>query len=631
MSVGTKAGAWRVLLFAIALSVLCVHVPDRRSPLAAARQAQTSLQFGGDYASLDARRQALVSDWVARFNELTGEKAEPALFYDTKVVLSARITFDAVTNALLTTTDTSGEKYGDALDLVERVETVQGQILGARGDRQFRMYVRLKEGAVDRLDRAQEFRRGADNTIYHKGYPLNYRQQGGTPSTQISVALDHRRADIDVDYRSSSFPAAVFNGHLTAANSDVRAGNNYERHTNRWSGFQNWWRSIFGIRVGSNANPPEKVSGIIPPVPRAGNKAIEVMVEDFLEAWLIDGDIPGALSYISDRSYACLAENADDRGTFDRGMAPFQLRQQLSDAHKALGKHDSLEGLVVGVRLTKPGLKIVTQPHHAQFVLYAVPDDIAAAFDCESRQTLADPARVRRQYGQYYGATFFIDGRQEYSIALLWAKDRGHWRIVSWQAQPEDDEGPHVETPTVAAAAGPARKADPALAAAAKGFLESWLIRKQYDAAFKYLSPASYGCYNLTRSADSQPAASPAEAARLLRAALEHAGTEVGRQTRLDTLLSSVEPVHPGVRVLAHPDSATFALLDVPNAIVAVAGCESRTRGDRLTGDIALQYGDAYGMTFRFKTRSGETPVLRMLWVREDGAWRITTYDVEHP
>ena len=82
---------------------------------------------------------------------------------------------------------------------------------------------------------SHEFMRDADNSIYHQGYPIDYREQGGTPSIRFSVALDNWRADIDVDYRSSSFPTALFNGHLTASNSDVRAGDNYDRHANRWA------------------------------------------------------------------------------------------------------------------------------------------------------------------------------------------------------------------------------------------------------------------------------------------------------------------------------------------------------------------------------------------------------------
>ena len=96
--------------------------------------------------------------------------------------------------------------------------------------------MQLKTSAIDTLTRSREFERGVDNTVFHHGYPINYRQQGGTPSIQISIALDHVRADVDVDYRSSGFPLALFNGHLSASNSDVRAGDNYDRHTNRWTG-----------------------------------------------------------------------------------------------------------------------------------------------------------------------------------------------------------------------------------------------------------------------------------------------------------------------------------------------------------------------------------------------------------
>jgi hypothetical protein len=56
------------------------------------------------------------------------------------------------------------------------------------------------------------------------------------------------------------FPAALFNGHLTSSNSDVRAGNNYDRHLNRWTEFQNWWRSFFGVRQEGMADASEAAS-----------------------------------------------------------------------------------------------------------------------------------------------------------------------------------------------------------------------------------------------------------------------------------------------------------------------------------------------------------------------------------
>ena len=229
------------MLCVLTIAALAIQVTPAQQP---------APRFGGAYSGLEPRRQKLIDNWVGRFIATTGQKMEPGPFYDEMLSVSTKTTFDAVTHALMTTrlTDRAGASLGDALALVGQVESVRGEIAGAPSDRQFRMYVRLVSGAPDTLARSKEFKRGIDNAVYHKGYPASYREQGGIPSIQFSVALDGRRADIDVDYRSSSFPVGLFNGHMTSSNSDIRAGNNYDKHVNRWSGLGNWWRSFFGIR-----------------------------------------------------------------------------------------------------------------------------------------------------------------------------------------------------------------------------------------------------------------------------------------------------------------------------------------------------------------------------------------------
>ena len=388
---------------------------------------------------------------MARFTKVTGQSLDARSFYDDILSLSTKTTFDAVTHALMTTplTDASGQKFGDGLALIERVDTVKGEVSGTSSDRQFRMYVRLTPNAREMLERSREFKRGIDNTVYHKGYPINYREQRGTPSIQVSIALDGRLADVDVDYRSSSFPVMLFNGHLSAANSDVRAGDNAERHAGRWSGFQNWWRSFFGAGLERAPDAKDTIPAFaLPKVPRAGKKNINVMVPDFLQAWLVEGNVVAAMGYVSERSYACLAQDAPDPSAFDRGLAPVQILVNLKAAHDALGKHDSLEGLTIGVPLPIPGLRAVPQPHQAQFVLYDVPDDIAARFDCASRLTPGAPTKGSRAYGQHFGASFRIAGPgKDTSIALLWAKEDGYWKIVSWQTAPKPDETPVPPAP----------------------------------------------------------------------------------------------------------------------------------------------------------------------------------------
>src|SRR5262245_48079517 len=245
----------RLILMLVAVMLAGVTEPSLgQGTTTQTQQPRPPSSTPSPYAALDGRRQKLIDEWGVRFTQATGQKLAVASFYDDIVSLSAKTTFEAVTHALMMSrlTDPSGAPLGDALALVERVEAVKGEVAGVPGDQQFRMYVRLRPDALGTLEQSTECSRGADNSGYHRGYPINYRQQGQVPAIQFSVAIDERRADIDVDYRSSSFPAGLFNGHLTASNSDVRAGDNYDRHINRWTGFTNWWQSFFGVG-GQNA------------------------------------------------------------------------------------------------------------------------------------------------------------------------------------------------------------------------------------------------------------------------------------------------------------------------------------------------------------------------------------------
>ncbi len=216
-------------------------------------------EFRGTYEELSPAQKKLIDEWYSEYNELTHDNSQPTEY--NQFSQSTRTTFEAVTHALMTTrlTDKSGKSMGNALDLVQSVEAINGKVPHARGDLQFRMYVVLRPDALQKLKASSEFFRDRDNTIYHHGYPLNYRQDGGAPSIQISVAKDARHADIDVDYRSAKFPQGLVNGHLTTANSDVRASGNTQKHLQRWQGLTDWWQSLFvsprGSRVFREQHP----------------------------------------------------------------------------------------------------------------------------------------------------------------------------------------------------------------------------------------------------------------------------------------------------------------------------------------------------------------------------------------
>src|SRR5215471_6454186 len=97
--------------------------------------------FPGTYAKLKPQQKKLIDDWYAEYDRLM-HLNDPPTDYDT-LSLSTRTTFEAVTHALMTTklTNKSGKSMGDALDLVQSIETINGKIPKARGDLQFRVYV----------------------------------------------------------------------------------------------------------------------------------------------------------------------------------------------------------------------------------------------------------------------------------------------------------------------------------------------------------------------------------------------------------------------------------------------------------------------------------------------------------
>ncbi len=276
-----------------------VFVLDR--DLQGQQVVRSQIEFGGTYEGLELEQRRLVDAWIERFGKATGRSLDKQQFYE-DLPMSVRTTFEGVTNALLESplTDESGASLGRAIDLVTQIERVHGRILGVGGDQQFRMYCRLAPDTLEILEKSREFTRGADNTVYHKGYPISYRLQGGPPSIQISMQESGERADIDVDYRSSGFPAALVNGHLTSSNSDVRAGNNYQRHVNRWEGFVDWWRGLFGLasmRQMFGVDEPERL--LIPKVSRKGDaKDVSEAIEDFLAAWMVTKEPEQSMAYV---------------------------------------------------------------------------------------------------------------------------------------------------------------------------------------------------------------------------------------------------------------------------------------------------------------------------------------------
>ena len=625
------------------LLLVCVGLFAITAP-AQNQGATTTTPFPGTYAQLKPQQKKLIDEWYAEYNRLMHENLPPS-DYD-ELSLSTRTTFEAVTHALMTTnlTDKSGQPLGNALNLVQSIETIHGKVPKARGDLQFRVYAVLRPDALQKLKDCTEFFRDRDNTVYHHGYPVNWRQDGGTPSIQISMAPDGRHADIDVDYRSSRFPTALFNGHLTAANSDVRAGNNTQRHLQRWQGLTDWWRNLFGLDM-AEPDPQETAvaTGDVPPVPRGGTGKLDDAVLDFLTSWLMEQKPELSAAYLSPRSYTCLEEYGPQSGNeVSAAAAPYLAARDLGVVSKFLGKPAKLENAVKAAKMNDARLKIVKQQYGNIFTLYSVPDGVAPEWECDDQRALKDFENARltgktNKYSRYYASVFRLEQPHEADqiVSLLWTKEGNYWKVVSWDAEPEESSPEDVPDTRKEIAETPEEHttADPELLQASHEFLRTWLVKKNFAQASSYFSPQSYACILSVLAPDQPRPANSAQYLNYMQAAMNTVAQDVGRAEHLADVVEPSDSDHPELKLVTHKGEDAYTLVSVPDTLAPalMCGTESKQHPYEATEATSPKYGDYYGMLFALRTPGEHPASLSFLWAKDNGKWKIISYQMMAP
>lgn len=604
------------------VSVLCVSLlafaPDR---------ATETQRFGGRYDRLLRDQQKLVDAWILEYSRITGQSLETESIYDS-LPLSTRTTFEAVTHALLRTklTAEDGSSLGNGLDLVQLIEAVHGQIPNTRGDHQFRVYVLLKPDALDLLYKSREFKRTRDNTIYHVSYPICFRQQGGVPSIQVSVTRTGRRADIDVDYRSSGGPLALVNGHLTASNSDVRAGNNYDRHNQRWQGLQDWWQNFLGLFSPQATETKQIAMNVeVPAKPRiTDEQPVQEAVYDFYKTWFVDAKPEIALSYLSVRSYACLAEFRSGE-TLDSGLAALRILQHMRDGLVEYGQPASLEEVMQGIAIYGPESRPVRQDYGRLFGLEHVTDKAAQSADCRVRMRLKlaeqmpTPANI---FGDYYISTTRLRKEQGPVTVLtqLWTREEGHWKVISW----------HLEHPFLAPAvsvvadehAAPAEvraaatAPNPNLAKVTETFFDTWLVKRRYEEATAYFAPRTAFCPDIKDAGS-------------VKNFLTQIADELPQRAKLNDLIASVDFSHNHLQKVDHPEGQAFLLTRVSTQLADISECNvGVVSRDATSGDPNFD-GKTYQTAFVLKDTDDEGSPVSLLWRLERKHWRIVAATIE--
>jgi hypothetical protein len=388
------------------------------------------------FADLSLPQRGLFDTYVKSYNSSRNTQYSSEEVFD-RLTISEQTTFYGITHALLnsTLTDAQGAPLGTALDRVGSIERIAGQYTGRAGDEQFRLYVNLKPNAREVLEKSKEFFKDHENTVYHVGYPHSYRQIGKEPNIQISMAEDGLSADIDVDYRASKTPQSMFNGHLTSANSDIRVGENSTKHGARWSGLITWWQS-FGRLAQALPDQPDllnldrpDVSTPLPPDRPLGAspEKVEDAVQEFLTDWLVRRQYDQALEFLSPRSYACLNLNEDARGqALDAAGARRELRRIMAYANDKLGTHSSLTSVVAAFTPRDPKRVVIDQTFKREFLLTPLTEAQAQPYLC-------DGATAAPTGAEYIGAVFQFRIAGGSLFGLLWTREDGKWKLVSYQ------------------------------------------------------------------------------------------------------------------------------------------------------------------------------------------------------
>jgi hypothetical protein len=244
---------------------------------------------------------------------------------------------------------------------------------------------------------------------------------------------------------------------------------------------------------------------------------------------------------------------------------------------------------------------------------------------------------VKHKYNRYYASVLRLQRPHGSGqvITLLWIKEGNYWKIVSWDIEPEDAKPRAIpDTRRKAAETAEAQvKGDAALVQASQAFLRDWLVKRNYVTATNYFSPRSYSCIDAAISPGKPIANSPAQYLNHMQSVMQTIAQDVEQVHSLPDVIEPAEPDHPGLKLVPHDEDEAYALVAVPDELVPVLSCgkKSKEHPFELSATDDFKYGNYYDQLFAIRTPGDHPASLSFLWGKDNGQWKIISYQMMSP
>ncbi len=155
--------------------------------------------------------------------------------------------------------------------------------------------------------------------------------------------------------------------------------------------------------------------------------------QEFLTDWLVRHEYDEAMEFVSDESLTCLVDKPGI--DVEKGLHGRPCRNSSKQSGKRLGEHSSLSTVISAVKCMGTEHSQAGSSVSREFDLVEVTDSIGESFLCRNRkERFQGGQKSEPVFGTYYGTLFRFRIRtaDKGTLALLWKKESGQWRIQSY-------------------------------------------------------------------------------------------------------------------------------------------------------------------------------------------------------